>query len=77
MNLGVFLLICGVLMSMIHLSLYIIVYRDKVTYLPSGCSQLFYYSPLVWQCLRKYRQERAKAEDDQPEIVVLKYFCKK
>lgn len=63
-------------MSMIHLSLYIIVYSDKVTYLPSGRSQLIYYSPLVWQCLRKYLKERTQAGDDQQEIVVLNVFVR-
>ena len=58
--LGCLFVVCGVLISMVHLSLYIIVYKNHVSYLPRGRCQLFYYSPLVWYCLKKYVQEKVK-----------------
>ena len=63
-------MICGTLMSLVHLSLYISVYKDKITYLPGSRSQLFCYSPLVWYCLKRYRQERIKGEDGNHDLVV-------
>ena len=67
---GVFMVVCGALMSIVHLSLYIIVYNDKISYLPRGRSQLFYYSPIVWYCLKKYRQQGMKDSNDYQDVVV-------
>ena len=67
---GVFMVVCGALMSIVHLSLYIIVYNDKISYLPRGRSQLFYYSPIVWYCLKKYRQQGMKDNDKYQDVVV-------
>ena len=70
---GVFMVVCGTLMSLVHLSLYIIVYNDKISYLPRGRSQLFYYSPIVWYCLRKYRQQGMNDSNDYQDVVVRKF----